>query len=216
MFQRLKANLPGNWHLITEPEALVPEKLAAIAPRFIFFPHWSWVVPRDVLERWECVCFHMTDVPYGRGGSPLQNLIVRGHTHTKVTALRMVEALDAGPVYGKIELSLEGAAGVIYERLSEKIYELIDSLIQEEPASEPQRGEPTVFERRTPEQSQLPESGGLRELYDHIRMLDAETYPKGFLQYGEYRLEFTGAEIGGNETLTANVRIVRQTDANDK
>ncbi len=27
--------------------------------------------------KFECVCFHMTDVPYGRGGSPLQNLIIR-------------------------------------------------------------------------------------------------------------------------------------------
>jgi len=37
----------------------------------------------------------MTDVPYGRGGSPLQNLIVRGHTETKLTALRCVRDLDA-------------------------------------------------------------------------------------------------------------------------
>jgi len=52
----------------------------------------------------------MTYMPYGRGGSPLQNLIVRGYRHTKLTALRMVEEFDAGPVYLKEDLCLEGNA----------------------------------------------------------------------------------------------------------
>ncbi len=34
-------------------------------------------MPREIFENWACVVFHMTDLPYGRGGSPLQNLIVR-------------------------------------------------------------------------------------------------------------------------------------------
>ena len=41
----------------------------------------------------------MTDVPYGRGGSPLQNLIVRGYSEIKLTVLQMVKAFDAGLVY---------------------------------------------------------------------------------------------------------------------
>lgn len=32
--------------------------------------------------------FHMTNFPYGRGGSPLQNLMKRGHHTTTITALR--------------------------------------------------------------------------------------------------------------------------------
>jgi hypothetical protein len=56
----------------------------------------------------------MTDVPFGRGGSPLQNLIVRGRRETKLTALRMSREFDAGPVYMKEPLSLEGGAEEIY------------------------------------------------------------------------------------------------------
>ena len=73
--------------------------------RYVFFLHWNWLVPECIWKNHECVCFHMTDVPYGRGGSPLQNLIVRGHTETKLTALRMVAEMDAGPVYAKRPLS---------------------------------------------------------------------------------------------------------------
>jgi methionyl-tRNA formyltransferase len=69
------------------------------APRYVFFAHWSWKIPRAVYEAHECVIFHMTDVPFGRGGSPLQNLISRGIYETKLSALRCVEEMDAGPVY---------------------------------------------------------------------------------------------------------------------
>ena len=86
----------GRWIYVERPRRLV-SVLAKNRPRYIFFPHWSWMVPRAVWEKHECVCFHMTDVPYGRGGSPLQNLILKGHTKTKITALRMVGELDAGP-----------------------------------------------------------------------------------------------------------------------
>lgn len=62
--------------------------LADFGPRYIFFPHWSWKIPVDIYERFECVIFHMTDLPFGRGGSPLQNLVVRGINETQLTALR--------------------------------------------------------------------------------------------------------------------------------
>ena len=48
----------------------------------------------------------MTDVPFGRGGSPLQNLISRGIYETKISAFRCVAEMDAGPVYPKRPFSL--------------------------------------------------------------------------------------------------------------
>ena len=75
-FRRRSPSLPGAWTLIEKPGDLTVSGLDAIAPRYVFFPHWSWRVPAEILSRYECVCFHMADVPYGRGGSPLQNLIV--------------------------------------------------------------------------------------------------------------------------------------------
>ena len=84
-FKERTPDFPGNWHLMSDKDELAMDKLKEINPRYIFFPHWSWIVPEDILNAYECVCFHMTDVPYGRGGSPLQNLIIRGHKDTKLT-----------------------------------------------------------------------------------------------------------------------------------
>lgn len=148
----------------------------------------------------------MTDVPYGRGGSPLQNLIVRGHKDTRLTALRMVREMDAGPVYVKRDLSLKGSAADIYERAGELSFEIIQWIIGNQPEPEPQSGEPVVFKRRKPEQSILPRSGSLEGLYDHVRMLDAPTYPLAFIDYGEFVIEFSDARVEGRE-LNASVKI---------
>ncbi len=208
-FQKVKDTLPGNWHLVTDHTELTLELLEKLNPRYIFFPHWSWIVPSAVLERWECVCFHMADVPYGRGGSPLQNLIVRGHTETKLSALRMVSELDAGPVYRKLPLSLEGTAQDIFHRMAPLMLELARDIATDEPEPKEQEGEVTLFKRRTPEQSVLPSEGDIANVYDHIRMLDAETYPMAFLEHGDFRLEFSQAEIDEQGQLHARVSIVK-------
>jgi len=194
-FHRYTPELPGRWHLITAPDALTAARLADVVPRYVFFPHWSRHVPDDILESYECVCFHMTDLPYGRGGSPLQNLIQRGHNETQLCALRMMEQYDAGPIYLRRPLSLSGRAQEIYERCAELIYEMIREIIVSKPQPQPQKGDPVQFRRRNPEQSRLPEHTSDRALYDHIRMLDAETYPRAFLEHGRWRLEFSHASL---------------------
>lgn len=199
-FERFAQSAPGIWHYVDTPEALTAA-LGSISPRYIFFLHWSALVPANVFEKHECVCFHMTDVPYGRGGSPLQNLIQLGKTETVMSALRMEKALDAGPVYGKRPFSLQGRAEEIYLRAGELCWEMVRRIVDTQPTPVPQQGEATPFRRRTPEQSALPTSGELSRLFDYIRMLDAPGYPLAFVQHGDFRLELSHAELSGDELL---------------
>lgn len=92
---------------IDKKEDLKFNTLKEINPQYIFFPHWSYIVPAEIYENFECIIFHMTDLPFGRGGSPLQNLIVQGIYKTKLTALRCEKELDAGDIYMKKNLSLD-------------------------------------------------------------------------------------------------------------
>lgn len=209
-FARHAPTLPGRWHLVHAPEELEGLLAGGLRPRYVFFPHWSWKVSERIFQTYECVGFHMTDLPYGRGGSPLQNLIVRGCGTTRLTALRIEAGLDAGPIYAQCDLSLAGRAQEIYERAAERVYELIGLIVHAEPQARPQKGEVVVFTRRTPEEGRLPEADDLRALYDHIRMLDAEGYPHAFLDHGPWRIEFVEAEVGG-DALHARVSITRRT-----
>src|SRR5467141_918583 len=90
-----------SFELISDPQDLSLERLSSLSPRFVFFPHWSHRIPPSIYKQFECVIFHMTDLPFGRGGSPLQNLIARGIYETKICAIRCIEELDAGPIYLK-------------------------------------------------------------------------------------------------------------------
>ncbi len=206
-FMEYRGRLPGEWHLVLSPKDLTAARVAAIKPRYLFFPHWSWKVPREVFEQTESILFHMTDLPYGRGGSPLQNLIVRGHQETVISAVRMTEELDAGPIYMKRPLDLGGSALEIFERASSIIFEMIEEIVQTNPVPLEQQGTPTYFKRRTPDMSRLPENiSSLEQLYDHIRMLDAPGYPQAFLDQKNYRIEFSKTTLKDGQ-LEAKARI---------
>lgn len=205
-YARFVAGRAGEWNLVDDPAALTPALIERIKPRYVFFPHWSWKVPPEVFAAAECILFHMTDLPHGRGGSPLQNLIASGVTQTMVSAVRMTADIDAGPIYLKQPLSLEGPAADIFRRLSVIVFDMIGNIVASNPQPVPQTGMPTYFKRRTPEQSVLPDAATPRDIYDHIRMLDVDTYPRAFLDLGRWRLEFSEAALGPDE-VTAKVVI---------
>lgn len=198
--------------IYTQKEEFTYDNICDFKPDYIFLPHWSFMIPKKITDSWECVVFHMTDLPYGRGGSPLQNLIVRGHKETKISAIRVTEKLDGGPVYMKKPLSLEGTAQEIFVRCSEIIFrEMIPGFLKEKLEPMPQVGEPMVFKRRKPEDSEITPEMELDTIYDYIRMLDAEGYPKAFIDYGAYRLYFESAGIDeNNEWLEAKVRFEKR------
>jgi methionyl-tRNA formyltransferase len=196
LFAKHIEGLSESWTFASTSEELSFLLTERPEPRYIFFLHWSNRVPDDWLEKYECVCFHMTDVPYGRGGSPLQNLIERGHRETMLTALRMVHEMDAGPVYAKRSLSLEGNAEEIYLRAGRLSFAMISYIISNQILPKDQIGEPVNFKRRTPEQSQVPvDLRDLMPLHDFIRMLDAEGYPQAFIDHGEFRIHFSRATL---------------------
>ena len=59
----------------------------------------------------------------------------------------------------------------------------------------PQSGEPVIFKRRKPEDSEITDNMELNTIYDYIRMLDAEGYPRAYIDFGGYRLTFEEAEL---------------------
>jgi len=193
LFSEFSVHFEGQWSFVSTPDDLLAVVESVIEPKYIFFLHWHWIVPPSFVNNYDCVCFHMTDLPYGRGGSPLQNLIINGHKETKLTALKMDEGLDTGPVYLKETLSLDGKAEDIYQRASKLAWKMIEIIIAEKPVPVPQVGSPTLFQRRTPDQSVIPEDVCIDIIYDTIRMLDAPGYPKAYIDYGKYKLEFSDA-----------------------
>ncbi len=206
MKERLEKRTGIPFFLITKQEELTEDVLQKLRPRYVFFPHWSYRIPENIFNQFECVIFHMTDLPFGRGGSPLQNLIARGIYDTKITALRCVEEMDAGPIYLKRPFNLHGSAEEIYLRASGVVEEMIVEIIEQEPEPIAQIDEPIEFKRRKPEDGDLAITESLDQVFDLIRMLDAEGYPNAFLKIGPLKFEFSRAAKKTGQVM-ADVRI---------
>lgn len=206
MRARLESRTGKRFILIRDRAHLTPEYLESQAVRKVFFPHWSHIIPASVYEKVECVIFHMTDLPFGRGGSPLQNLIARGFAETKISALKCVKELDGGPIYLKVPLKLDGSAEEILTRAYGLIESMILEILDRNPTPRPQDGTPTKFRRRTPEEGRLDDCASLRDFYDRIRMLDADGYPHAFIETDRFRVDFRKAELVGDR-ISAEVQI---------
>ncbi|QNU67122.1 methionyl-tRNA formyltransferase [Ruminiclostridium herbifermentans] len=209
----LKQNISSediNVHIITQKEQLDFTSLKEYNPDYIFFPHWSWIIPKEIFSNFNCIVFHMTDLPFGRGGSPLQNLIVNGYKETKISAIKVEEGLDVGDIYIKEDLSLDGSAQDIYKRASDIIFKrMIPFILKNKPIPYKQTGEIVEFSRLKPKDGEILPSFSIEKIYDYIRMLDAEGYPNAFIQFGNYKLRFNKAYFNDNK-ITAAVEITKE------
>lgn len=199
--------------LVKNKEELVDALNSKFSPDYIFFPHWSWIIPKEIYDSFNCVVFHMTDLPFGRGGSPLQNLLVRGIYNTKISAIKVQEGLDTGDIYMKEDFVIDkGNADEILKAASDIVFkQMIPKFIENQLSAVPQQGNVVNFKRRTPDQSEIPGGLNKRELYDYIRMLDGEGYPVAYIQDKNKKIYFRNAQLTGDK-LIAEVEIEVNSD----
>ncbi|TLD83533.1 methionyl-tRNA formyltransferase [Helicobacter sp. MIT 11-5569] len=210
-FQKIFPNIQTT--LIENHKDLTLAFIDSIKPRFIFFPHWSYRIPQDIYAKYECIVFHMTDLPFGRGGSPLQNLILQNVKKTRISALRVCEVLDGGEIYLKKSLDIsKGSAKKIYKKASKIIFfKMIPNIINNKPIPQSQSGTITNFKRRKPEQSNLEslKNPTLSQVYDFIRMLDAPAYPRAFLDFNPFKIEFSSVKTK-QKSLKGKFKICKE------
>jgi methionyl-tRNA formyltransferase len=185
--------------ILSEKEDLTLSTLSAFNPEFVFFPHWNWIVPTEIHENFECVVFHTAPLPYGRGGSPIQNLILEKFSSSPVCAVKMTSVLDAGPIYAKKNVSLDGSLTDIFERINIVTTQLILKVIAERPKPTNQEGEVHVFRRLTENDNAIPSGLCLRDIFDRIRMLDEPSYPNAFIVVNDIRIDFFSASLREDE-----------------
>jgi len=114
-------------------------------------------------------------------------------------------------VYFKESLSLEGNAEEIYLRATRLSATLIKRLMNERPMPSAQDGEIVTFTRRKPQESRIGRQDSLDGLHDFIRMLDAEGYPRAFLEHAGFRFEFSRSALYDGR-IVADVKILKMSE----
>ena len=206
LFEKLSKKY-NNIILVTSQKKLTYNFVKKQNPEFIFFPDWSWIVPEKIVTNFKCICFHESDLPKFRGGSPIQNQIIRGIKKTKTTAFLMSKGIDEGEILLKENLSLSGSLDDIFSRMINNDFKMIQKIIQGDFKLQKQKGKPTIFKRRTPAESELKSlDKSLYHLYDFIRMLD-DPYPNAFVKHGKRKIFLKNPKFKNNK-LTFDGEII--------
>ena len=155
-------------------------------PDFILFYGWSWMVDKDIIGNYKCIMLHPSKLPKYRGGSPIQNQIIRGVNDSAVTLFIMNEEMDAGNVVFQESMSLSGSIDDIFNRIEGLGYKGTMQFLDEPAEGVKQIEEDaTYFKRRTEQQSEITLDELKREsaeyLYNKIRML-GDPYPNAFIR----------------------------------
>ena len=180
---------------------------------FVFFPHYSKIIPREFLDKYFCVGFHTGDLPKDRGGSPIQNKILRGEYSTRVSALRLIEEMDAGDILCQEPISLqEGSIEEILRNISVTISGMARKILTQRIKPISQKGESAYFSRLKGQDSELEfDNLDLRQIYDRIRMLDGFDYPSAYFLLGGYRMHLRNAKLVNNG-LVFSVHLEEKND----
>jgi methionyl-tRNA formyltransferase len=115
------------------------------------------LIPRELLDRHLWLNLHPSLLPRWRGAAPVERSIMAGDTETGVTAIKLVEELDAGPVAGQRSFPIgpDDDAGAVYERAAEEGAALLEDVVPA-PSFTPQPDEGVTYaEKIGPEDREL-------------------------------------------------------------
>ena len=180
--------------IIRTTKELEFEKVKKFNPDFIMFPHWSHKVEEKIISKFTCICFHSAPLPYGRGGSPIQNMIKRGFKETELCSLIMTNEFDAGPILLRTKFKLDGSLDRILDRMYSLSANQIKKIKSENLKPKQQVGDVVNFKRLSQMDNELNLDKNNSEIYDQIRMLDSEYYPKSYLKLEDKIIEFFDAK----------------------
>jgi methionyl-tRNA formyltransferase len=187
IYQNLKGKLPEHEFLLQLSEADFCElAIAAFKPDLVLFYGWSKIIPTSLVTKYSCLMLHPSPLPKYRGGSPLQNQIIRGETKSAVTIFLIDEGIDTGPIAKQKELDLSGTLSDIFERISNIGLQLtLEIALEGLSVYEQDEEEASYYNRRKPHESEITIDELTNQsslyLYNKIRMLQ-DPYPNPFIK----------------------------------
>ncbi len=152
----------------------------------LFLVSVTQIVKQEVRNKFKhSLVIHGSDLPEGRGWSPIIWQILQGSNKFTVTLFEAVDEVDAGDVWKKQSFTLEGHE--LYNEINQKLFEmeldLMDFAVKNSTNINPEP-QPTTkspyFERRKPEDSELDPQKPIAEQFDLMRVADPNRFPLFF------------------------------------
>lgn len=134
---------------------------------------------------------HESDLPLGKGWSPLTWQVLEGKKIIPVTLFEAVNEVDSGDIYAQKKIFLDGSELLKEIKQAQGIVtkELIHEFIREYPKVQgrAQEGETSFYHKRTYSNNELDVNKSIKEQFDLLRVCDNDRYPAHFrIKNNEY------------------------------
>jgi len=165
----------------------------------LFLISCTEIIKNDIRKRFKhTLVIHESDLPKGRGWSPLVWQIIDGSNTIPITIFDAAEKVDSGDIWKKEFVKLEGHE--VVDEINAKVFpvkiKLMDFAIKNMDTIKktPQDGEPSYYPRRKPADNELNVNKTIKEQFDLMRIADNERYPC-FFNFREHRYKITLSKI---------------------
>ncbi|MBU0981264.1 methionyl-tRNA formyltransferase [Patescibacteria group bacterium] len=173
----------------------VPEDIDTL----FILSYFRVIPPANLTKRKHNLVVHESALPSGRGWSPLFWQVIEGKREIPIVLFEATSEPDAGDIYLKDIIKLEGHElhDEIRALQAEKTLALCLRYLHEYDKIKPhsQEGAATYYEKRTPMHSKLDPIKTIKEQFNLIRTVDNENYPAYFeLEGHKYILKISKDE----------------------
>jgi methionyl-tRNA formyltransferase len=134
---------------------------------------------------------HESDLPLGKGWSPLTWQILEGKNRIPVTMIEAEKKVDSGVIYAQewMEFQSHELVEELRAAQAEATIRLCKKFVREYPgivdSAREQKGEESFYSKRKPEDSRLDPDKSIREQFNLLRVVDNEKYPAFFDMHGQ-------------------------------
>lgn len=155
---------------------------------FLFLVSCTQFIDAEIRARYKHVLvLHESDLPKGRGWSPVAHQILEGKTEVTVSLIEAADKIDSGDIWAQEVAYIpdHALAGEISEILFGVKKRLIARALYERLIPRKQEGTPTYYSRRTPEDCRLDPHRTIAEQFDLLRICEPR-FP-AFFDYRGHR-----------------------------
>lgn len=168
---------------------MIHDSSLSVGGDICFMLSCSKLVKQKFLEQFlHCIVVHGSDLPAGKGFSPLQWQIMQGKNEITLTLFEAVEDVDAGPYYYKDIISFEGHELLpeLRDIMAKKINEMCKSFILTYSELKPkeQEGEESVYRRFNKDDDRIDIDDTIQNQFNHLRIADNDKFPLWFSYMG--------------------------------
>jgi len=151
---------------------------------YVFVLGYTRILPNSFIKNNKLIIvIHESNLPKGKGNSPLQWQILKNKNHIDVNLIKLTENLDSGDIILTDRIVLNGTE--LYDEIRDKqaivTFKLISKFLKLKKIKfKKQIGKETFYKKRTPSDSELKFTKSIKENFNLLRISNNEKWPAFF------------------------------------